>query len=127
MLAREIIVCQQAAAVRIAFQRFSVQRSVQLVHIHFHAHALHKFFEDANPGIQIRSTVITVHHRHKTAVRRRNEIDGVIYFFQLIFQNDHREYARSRGYVTGSACYGIGSRHPGSRIAFRRTERNARL
>ena len=127
MLSGEVIVRQQAAAVRIAFQRLVVQGAKQFIHIHFHAEALCKLLKEAYPGIQIGSAVVAVYHGHRAAVRRGHHIKLRMYFFQLMLQHNHRKYGSTCRYISGTGPHTVGRRHSGSRVAFRRAKRRSRF
>ena len=81
MFPGKVIIGQQAAAVRIALQRFAVQRPIQLVFVHLHSEGLREFLKQVDPCIQIRGTVIAVHHSHRIPVRRAHDIDFRMYLF----------------------------------------------
>ncbi len=127
MLAGEIVVGKQTAAVVVSLQCLAVEVAVQLVHIHLHAHHFRILLKQIHPRIQVGSTVVTVHHRHKAAIRGRHQINGVIDLGQFLLHNDHTEHARSRRYIAGTLCHAVGRRHACARITLGRTERNTCL
>ena len=103
------------------------QYAKQLAHIHFHAVALCKLFKDAYPRIQVGGTVITVYHRHRIAAGRRHDIKFLIGPGQIVFQNSHTEDGSTRGYIAGTPCNAVGSRHTRTCVSFRRTHRDTCL
>ena len=78
-LSREIVVCQKSAAVLVTLQRLIVKLSEKLVHIDIDSEVLRKLPEQTDPGVQIRGTVVAVHHRHGIAGRCGHHIQFLVY------------------------------------------------
>ena len=125
MLSGEIAVGQKSATVRITFQCFIVKSSEQFVHIHFHSHCLCKFLKYIHPCIQIRSTVVGMRHGNRIASRCRYHINLFVWFGKCFFQDDHRKYRSTCGYISCALFHAVGCYHTGSCITFRRAHRNA--
>ena len=96
MLPGIIVVGKHIAAVLISFQRFVKQYAEQFSHIHFCAVALCKFFKNTYPRVQIGRAVVTVHHRHRIAARRRHDIQFFIGFGQIVLQHRHTKDGKYR-------------------------------
>ena len=78
-LSRKIVVCQKSAAVLVALQRLVVKFSEKFVHIDIDSEVLRELPEQADPGVQIRGTVVAVHHRHGIAGRCGHHIQFLMY------------------------------------------------
>ena len=125
MLAGEIVVGKESAAVCLSLQCFVVQLAKQIICVNFHAERLRKFTEKTDPRVQIRGTVLAVYHCNRTAGRRRHHIDLRVYLREIFLQNDHRKDRSSCRHVSGSDTDTVCSCHTGSGISLRRAERNA--
>ena len=96
MLSGEIIVCQQASAVRIPFQSFPVKGAEQSIFIHLHTERLRKFLKQINPCIQVGGTVIAVNHGNGASVRGHYHVNLRMYLCQFFFKYYHGKYTGAR-------------------------------
>ncbi len=80
VLAGEVVVGKESAAVCVALQGFVVQLAEQIIRADFHAEGLRKFTEEIDPRIQIGSTVLAVHHGNRMTGRGCYHIDLRVYF-----------------------------------------------
>ena len=125
VLAGEVVVGKESAAVCVALQGFVVQLAEQIIRADFHAEGLRKFTEEIDPCIQIRSTVLAVHHGNRMTGRGCYHIDLRIYFGEVLLQNDHSKNGSSGRHVSGSDADAVCCCHTCSGISLRRAERNA--
>ena len=125
MLARKVIVRNQAAAIGVRFQRLAEKHAIKRILIDIFAQFSSKFRQQPHPGIQIRSTIVAMHHGNGLARRRGNHIDFPVYFAQGLFQHDHGKDGCARGNVTRALRHTIGGGHARARVAFGRTQGNA--
>ncbi len=124
VLPGKIVVRQQSAAIRVSFQSLIVECSEQGIHVHPRAEGFQAFPEQVHPGIQVRSTVVAVHHGHRVAGRRGHHVDLLIRSGQRLFQNRHCKYTGPCGYISGTDRHAVGGCHSGSRVSLRRAQRN---
>ena len=68
-----------------------------------------------------------MYHRHKVTGGRGHKVDLLIRFRQVFLKDSHREHTGPRRHISGADGNAVGSRHPGSRIAFRRAQGDPRL
>ena len=127
VLARDIVVGKQAAAVLIALFGSEVELVVKPPLGDIDAEELGEFAEEIHPAVDVRRAVVAVDHADKVAHGRRHEVDLGIRFGERLFEHDHREHARARRDVARALFDGIGRDHARACVALGRAERDTGL
>ena len=73
--AGEVVEAQKPAAVRVALQGLVEEPDKELSLVHGCAHHIGIFREEIDPGVDVRSAVVAVHHGHRRTVGRGDHID----------------------------------------------------
>ena len=122
----EVVVAEQPAAVRVAFQRFIEELGEQLALVDLHAEHLRKFVQEIHPRIDVGGAVGAVHHCHRLSGRCCDHVDLAVHA-EFVVGHDHREVRRTGRHVARPLTHGVCCHHARARIAFARGKRNARL
>ena len=77
-LAREVVVGEQPAGIRLALERLGEERLEDGVGVDDGARGGREPAEQARPGGELARAVVAVHHRDRVAGRRRDEVDLVV-------------------------------------------------
>ena len=66
-----------------------------------------------------------MHHRHKVSGGRGHKVDLLVRSRQVFLQYSHREHTGPGGHISRADSNAVGGGHPGSRISFRRAQRDS--
>ena len=123
-LTGEVIVAQQAAAVRIPFQGLAEEHGEELPLVLRGTDEGSKFTQQVHPGVDVGGAVVAVDHGHRCTGGGGDHVDLPV-DTQGVVRNQHGKVGGTGGDIAGALPHGVGGGHAGARIALTRGHGNA--